>query len=388
MTTHKLEIAAARDATAYQILIGSGLLAQAGKWTRKCLGGDAKKLVVVSNQTVFAHYGDDTVRALEAASFSVSHYLLKDGEAHKTMRSAEAVLKFCSEAGLERTDAVVALGGGVVGDIAGFAAAVYLRGIRCLQIPTTLLSMIDSSVGGKTGVNTTFGKNLVGAFHSPSGVLVDTATLKTLPLRELTAGFCEAIKQGALSGKELLEQTNDFLASHPPASGVSNSHDLTYQKGIAALIHAQIAFKASIVAGDERESARRNDARSRKILNFGHTFAHALEKVTGYRYLKHGEAVGYGILFAAELSKSLALLRQNDVKLLNDVVHRAGTLPRLANIEAKEVFEAFKFDKKRLAGSLQMVLLKGIGKPFIATEKDVPPSTVEKVLTKLLQEWA
>src|SRR5258706_956218 len=247
-------------------------------------------------------------------------------------------------------------------------------------VPTTLLAMIDSSVGGKTGVNSAFGKNLTGAFHQPRGVLIDTFVLKTLPVRELTAGFCEAIKQGAISSKKLLNQTGNFLAAYPPGEIASFGDHKKFQKQMQDLIAAQVGFKATIVAGDERESSVRKDARSRKILNFGHTLAHALEKVTDYKYFKHGEAVGYGIMFAAELSKSLALCDEKGVKLLNDVVHRAGSLPPLANIDRQEVLEAFRFDKKHLSGSLQMVLLKGIGKPVIVTERDIPRSSIQTAL--------
>jgi 3-dehydroquinate synthase len=352
------------------------------------LGKDAAKIVIVSNPIVFKLYGNRTEASLRAAGFEVSHFLMKDGERHKSLRSAESTLKFFSEKRIARTDAVVALGGGVVGDLAGFASAVYLRGIPFLQIPTTLLAMIDSSVGGKTGVNSAFGKNLIGAFHQPKGVLIDTATLKTLPTRELTAGFCEAVKQAAIGNKKLLTQTGDFLAAFPPNEIDQSVDDENFKSQISDLIFAQIAFKAEIVAGDERESSARIDKRSRKILNFGHTLAHALEKVTDYKYFKHGEAVGYGILFAAELSKSLALCGEKDVKLLNDVLHRAGPLLRLANIDAQAVFGAFRYDKKHLAGGLQMVLIKGIGKPVIVSEKDLPPTIILKTLKDLLHKWA
>ena len=288
---------------------------------------------------------------------------MKDGERYKDLRTTEAVLKFLTEAQLSRADAVIAVGGGVVGDLAGFAAAIYLRGIPFLQVPTTLLAMIDSSVGGKTGVNTSFGKNLVGSFHQPRGVFVDTDVLRTLPAREFTAGFCEAIKQGAVSGRSLLNQTNDFLTGFQMA-GLA---DPNFKSEISNLISSHIQFKAAIVEADERESARNNGPKSRKVLNFGHTLAHALEKVTKYRYFRHGEAVGHGILFAAELSKSLALFGENDVRLLNDVVQCAGMLPSLANIDLDEVIEAFAADKKNLSGSLQVVLLKGIGKPVIVS---------------------
>jgi 3-dehydroquinate synthetase len=248
--------------------------------------------------------------------------------------------------------------------------------------------MIDSSVGGKTGVNSAFGKNLTGAFHQPRGVLIDTATLKTLPIRESTAGFYEAIKQGAIGGKRLFKQTRDLLTAFTPGDIGRLSDTKKFQMQISDFIGVHIAFKARIVARDEHESRNATDANSRKILNFGHTLAHSLERATNYKYLKHGEAVGYGILYAAELSNYLALCGEKDVKLLNDVVHSVGPLPRLANIDEKEVFEAFRFDKKNLGGSLQMVLLKGIGKPVILADRDIPRSSMQKVLNKLLQKWA
>ncbi len=388
MASNEVKIKFSAPSAAYTVKIGHDLLAGCGKWARKCLGKDAVKIVVVSNPTVFKLYGRQTVESLAAAGFIVTHFLMKDGERYKDLRSTEAALKSFSETGLSRTDSVIALGGGVVGDLAGFASAVYLRGISFLQIPTTLLAMIDSSVGGKTGVNSTSGKNLIGAFHQPKGVLIDTETLQTLPLRELTAGFCEAIKHGAISGKALLKQTDEFLSDFPVERFADHQNNRNFRSEISNLISANVAFKASIVAGDERESSNRLDAKSRKILNFGHTLAHALEKVTHYKYLRHGEAVGYGIFFAAELSKSLALIDGKDIKLLYDVVHRVGALPPLANIESQEVFEAFRFDKKHLSGSLQMVLLKGIGKPVIRTQTDIPLSTIKSVLKKLLLKWA
>ena len=388
MASNKVKIKFSGPSAEYTVKIGHGLFSDCGKWARKCLGKDAIKIVVVSNPTVFKLYGRQTLESLASAGFTVTHFLMKDGERYKDMRSTGDVLKAFSDAGLSRTDAVVALGGGVVGDLAGFASAVYLRGISFLQIPTTLLAMIDSSVGGKTGVNSPAGKNLIGAFHQPKGVLIDTATLQTLPSRELTAGFCEAIKHGAICGKVLLKQTNKFLSDFPIESFSEQQNGKNFRSEISNLIAENIRFKASIVAGDERESSNRLDGKSRKILNFGHTLAHALEKVTDYKYLRHGEAVGYGILFAAELSKSLAQIDEKDINLLYDVVHRVGALPPLADIDSQEVFEAFRFDKKHLSGSLQMVLLKGIGKPVIRTQTDIPLSTTKSVLKKLLNKWA
>ena len=360
----------------YEIEIGRDLLRGTGEWARRSLGGKIGKAALVSNAKVFGIYGEAVKRSLKESGYDVFVCLIGDGEKYKSFRTLQKTLDNFSENRLSRTDVVIALGGGVVGDLAGFAASVYLRGVSFLQMPTTLLSMIDSSVGGKTGVNSSYGKNLIGAFYQPKGVLVDVRTLQTLPKRELTAGFCEAIKQGAIADTKLFDQTAAFLETYEPKNFVRSFDSDNFVSGLASLLSAQIAFKAEIVAGDERESPDNMSARSRKILNFGHTFAHALEKVTNYRYLKHGEAVGYGIRFAVELSKKLGLLAQNEVNLLNDVVHRAGTLPPISNLDPRIIFETFKYDKKLVNNSLQWILLKDIGKPVIFTNADVPPSAL------------
>src|SRR5215203_5306381 len=199
----------------YEIKIGHDLLSTGGDWARACLAEKTAKIVVVSNPKIFRLYGATVKKSLENAGFEVFVFLMKDGERYKNLQSFEKLLKFIGENRLARTDAVAALGGGVIGDLAGFAAAVFLRGIAFLQIPTTLLAMIDSSVGGKTGVNSDFGKNLVGAFHQPNGVLVDVETLRTLPRRELVAGVCEAVKHGAISNRRLFSETADFLKTYP-----------------------------------------------------------------------------------------------------------------------------------------------------------------------------
>src|SRR5215212_929856 len=198
----------------YRVEIGAGALARLGRAARASLPREARKVALVSNARVFELYGERAAASLRAAGLEVSHWLMGEGERFKTIGTVERVLGFLSEAGLERSDAVVALGGGVVGDVAGFAAAVYLRGVAFVQAPTTLLAQIDSSVGGKTGVNARAGKNLIGAFHQPSAVVVDTDTLSTLPRRELTAGWCEAVKQGAVGDAGLFERTRDFLTAH------------------------------------------------------------------------------------------------------------------------------------------------------------------------------
>src|SRR5438094_650498 len=195
----------------YEIKIDADLLSELGRSARVCLGEGARRAAIISNKMVFDLYGERAVKSLRASGFKIAHWLMNDGEQHKSLRSLEKALFFLSEAGLERGDAIVALGGGVVGDIAGFAAAVYLRGIAFIQVPTTLLAQIDASVGGKTGVNMPAGKNLVGAFHQPKLVLIDTETLRTLPRRELTSGWCEAVKQGAAGDRRLFDQTVRLL---------------------------------------------------------------------------------------------------------------------------------------------------------------------------------
>ena len=360
----------------YAIEIRRDLLSDSGEWAKKCIGRKAGKAALVSNALVFGLYGEVVKKSLERAGFDVFVCLIGDGERFKSFRTLQKALDAFSENRLSRTDVVVALGGGVVGDLAGFAASVYLRGVGFLQIPTTLLSMIDSSVGGKTGINSNYGKNLIGAFYQPKGVLVDVKTLLTLPKRELTAGFCEAIKQGAIANRKLFEQTAMFLEKYDLKSLGHLFEDNEFVGDMTALLSAQIAFKASIVANDERESPDKVDAKSRKILNFGHTFAHAIEKVTNYRYLKHGEAVGYGIRFAADLSKKIGLLAPDEVNLLNDVVHRAGTLPPISNLDPRIIFETFKYDKKLVNNSLQWILLEGIGKPVIFPNSDIPHSAL------------
>jgi len=370
----------------YEIKIGHDLLKTSGDWARNSLSQKTAKIVVVSNAKIFRLYGETVQKSLEKSSFDVFVFLMKDGEKYKNLRSLENLLEFISANKLARTDAVVALGGGVVGDLAGFAAAVYLRGIAFLQIPTTLLAMIDSSVGGKTGVNSDFGKNLIGAFHQPNGVLIDVETLQTLPHRELVAGFCEAVKHGAISNRELFGETADFLKSYPLKNFKKHFSGENFLSKLENLLAAQVAFKAEIVMNDEREAADRNDAKSRKILNFGHTLGHALEKVTDYRYFKHGEAVGYGILFASELSKKLEIFDENELNLLNDVFHNIGRLPNAENIEIEKVVQAFSFDKKNIGGSLQWILLKRIGEPVILSNDEIPEKSLRKSLKKILQK--
>ena len=354
----------------YQIKIATNLLPVLGNEARSCLSSNARRIAVISNQKVFGLFGAQVLQSLHASGFKVSYWLMKNGERYKSLRSLERSLEFLSRSGLERDDAVVTLGGGVVGDLAGFAAATYLRGISFIQVPTTLLAQIDASVGGKVGVNTPAGKNLVGAFYQPRLVLIDTDTLQTLPPRELTAGWCEAVKQGAVGDRKLFDRTVGVLGAH--ASGARTE--------LAATIAAHCRFKAAIVAGDERESTGRNDARSRKVLNFGHTTAHALETVTGYQRFRHGEAVGYGMLVAGEISKSLGTLEANALESLRQAVRACGPLPAADDIEIDRLIAAMKNDKKAVAGSVKWVLLEAIGKARIIDGREVNARVLRNAL--------
>ncbi|MET0624354.1 MAG: 3-dehydroquinate synthase [Pyrinomonadaceae bacterium] len=375
----------------YRVEIGAGALARLGEVARAGVGREARKVALVSNPRVFDLYGARAVGSLRGAGFEVAHWLMPEGERFKTLRTAERALGFFSEFGIERSDGVVALGGGVVGDLAGFAAALYLRGVRFVQAPTTLLSQIDSSVGGKTGVNTSAGKNLVGAFHQPSAVVVDTDTLSTLPRRELTAGWCEAVKQGAVGDRRLFERTKKFLAEEAAAgrnlrggAGVLGT-DAGRAEELARIIAAQCAFKARVVAGDEREEVARDDARSRKVLNFGHTVGHALEALTNYRRFRHGEAVGYGCLAAGEISARLGLLGRSELESLRGAVALAGALPYAEDLDAETIRRALRKDKKAVGGSVRWVLLESLGRARVVDGREVPGRVVLASIRAALQ---
>ncbi len=355
---------------AYEIKIGKGLLPALGREIRSAPGAGVRRIALISNRTVFDLFGMAAMRSFKDSKLEASHWLMQEGEQNKSLRSLEQALSFLSSSGLERNDCVVALGGGVVGDLAGFAAATYLRGVSFIQVPTTLLAQIDASVGGKTGVNLAAGKNLVGAFHQPRLVLIDTNTLGTLPARELTSGWCEAVKQGAVGDRTLFDRTLRLLRK----SGTDFNlwlEDEKSQTEVFKTIAAHCAFKASIVAGDERESTGREDARSRRILNFGHTTAHALEALTGFRRFRHGEAVGYGMLVAGEISKNLGMLRPDELELLREAVRACGSLPRANDLDSNKLLAAMKGDKKSVAGQVKWVLLERIGKARIVDGSEI-----------------
>ncbi|MEP6743072.1 MAG: 3-dehydroquinate synthase [bacterium] len=373
----RLQVKVPTQSLNYEIIIGRGILSTTGKKIRQRLGRRAQRLALISNKKVFNLYGSVVVESLEASGFQVPCWLMGDGERYKSLDTAKAAIQFLSDHGIERSDGVLAFGGGVTGDLAGFAAAIYLRGVPLVQIPTTLVAQIDASIGGKVGVNLPLGKNRAGAFHQPAAVIADLETLKTLPDRELTAGWCECIKQGAIASRKLFKQTTDYL-SQIKGKGVAVSPQLEN------LIAAHCAFKASIVKVDEREDPAHTDRRSRRILNFGHTIGHALEQLTGYRRFRHGEAVGRGMLVAGELSKNLGLLDRSELELLRAGIRLCGPLPLADDLDSGAILSALTHDKKSAGGQVQWVLLERIGRPRMVSSKEIDPATLR---TSIRDAW-
>jgi 3-dehydroquinate synthase len=343
----------------YPVHVGRGLLDDPNLWQSARRGGH---VLLVSNEVVAPWYLD-RVRAV-LGDVTQASLVLADGEVHKTLASAERIFDALATLGATRDACVVALGGGVIGDVAGFAAACWMRGIDLVQVPTTLLAMVDSAVGGKTAVNVAAGKNLVGAFHQPRAVIADTGTLATLPTREFRSGFAEVLKYGAIGDLDFfawLEAHADALLAHD---------EDTLEHAIAA----SCARKAALVAGDEREAG------VRALLNFGHTFAHAIEVEAGYGVLLHGEAVAIGMVLAARLSSRLGLAPQEDTERLVALLDRFGLPTRLPGFPDPDALLAhMRLDKKHLASHSRLILWRGIGRAEIFA--GVPEDAIRGVLT-------
>jgi 3-dehydroquinate synthase len=328
----------------YPITIGSGLLSDQSWLRNQIPAGD---LMVVSNSTVAELY-----LARLAAGFPgrrIAECILPDGEQYKTLQTVGTVLDALVDHKLNRDAIVLALGGGVIGDIAGFSASCYQRGVRYIQIPTTLLAQVDSSVGGKTGVNHRAGKNLIGAFHQPSAVIADTDTLATLPDREYAAGLAEVIKYGCIWDTGLFDWLDQNLST-------------LKARGSEALTHAiarSCEIKAMVVAKDERENGLR------AILNFGHTFGHAIEAATNYHTYLHGEAVAIGMLMAADMSRRLGLIDGAVQERIRSILTRAGLPTTAPRIGAARALELMRMDKKVLAGTVRLVLLEELGRAVV-----------------------
>ena len=333
----------------YPIHIGQGLLHQPEVWAPLLR---ARQVAIVTNTTVGPLYLPALQAALEGLGFEPIVIELPDGEAYKTFESLQTIFDRLMQARMERKATLIALGGGVVGDMAGFAAACYQRGMPFIQVPTTLLSQVDSSVGGKTAVNHPLGKNMIGAFYQPQAVVIDMNVLATLPDRELSAGLAEVIKMGCIldsSFFEWLEEHVDALLQRDP-------------QALAFAIERSCALKAQVVAEDERESSGR-----RALLNFGHTFGHAIEAGLGYGAWLHGEAVGCGMVMASHLSEQLGLLSRPERDRVIRLIHRANLPTQGPDWSTLTYLEWMAHDKKAEAGEIRYIVLKGIGSSRLAT---------------------
>jgi 3-dehydroquinate synthase len=330
----------------YPIRIGSGLLDDAALW-RDAVAG--RHVLVVSDDNVAPRYGARVRAAL--GDRAIEEVVFAPGEAQKTLASCERIFERLAGMKAPRDATIVALGGGVIGDMAGFAAACWMRGIAFVQAPTTLLAMVDSSVGGKTAVDLPQGKNLVGAFHQPRAVLIDTGTLASLPDRELRAGLAEVVKYGAIGAADFF----DWLERHAAA---------LLARDPGALAHAiatSCRHKAGVVARDETEHGER------ALLNFGHTFGHALETASGYERFLHGEAIAIGMVVAARLSARVGMAPADDAERLAALLRRCGLPTRLPDdADPRRLLELMRLDKKSLGGRLRLILWRGVGRAEVA----------------------
>jgi len=345
----------------YPIYIGENLLGDP-QWLTPFIRG--KQVCIVTNTTVAPLYLSQVEDAL--AGYQVDVVVLPDGEQYKTTATIEEIYNCLLEKRHNRTTTIIALGGGVVGDMAGFAAATYQRGVDFIQIPTTLLSQVDSSVGGKTGVNHRLGKNMIGAFHQPNCVVIDTSVLDSLPQRELSAGLAEVIKYGLISDREFYDWLNDNLAALMERE----------PRVLSEAIERSCQNKAKVVAADEREGG------VRAILNLGHTFGHAIEAAKGYGNWLHGEAVAAGMVLAAELSHIMGWLSSRDVDHLCELLKQAHlpTSPPI-DMSPEQFLDIMSLDKKVIDGGLRLVLLESIGQALV-TDKATPEQIRQAILAE------
>jgi 3-dehydroquinate synthase len=340
------------------IWVGDGLLGDLR--LRLDAHGVGARRFVVSSPRIWAYHGAAIQEAIPGEPI-----LIPDGERHKTLTSVSRIYDALIRGGADRGSTVVAVGGGVVGDTAGFAAASFLRGIALVQVPTTLLAQVDSAIGGKVGVNHALGKNLIGAFHQPTLVLADPRVLRTLPRREFRSGLYEVVKYGMIWSRPLFEHlvrsTRKIFAHDPEA--------------LTPAIVESAQIKADVVSKDEREAGLR------RILNFGHTIGHALEAVTAYRHFRHGEAIAYGMLGAADIAATRGMLGADDRQALAELIANLGSLPAVSQLSRRAVLEAVRRDKKVVHGKLHYVLATAIGRT--ETVDDVTEDEISAALTRL-----
>ncbi|HEX5235330.1 MAG TPA: 3-dehydroquinate synthase [Silvibacterium sp.] len=354
------------SSAAYPVHIGTGLISTIGRQVQKFRGKNAPRIFVLTSPPIWSLWGAKFLSGFLKTQ-SPAILFLPPGEQHKRLASLERLAAELSTAGADRSSLLIAFGGGIIGDTAGFLAAIYMRGIPYLQVPTTLLAQVDSSVGGKTGVNLATGKNLIGSFHHPLAVFADVDVLTTLSPRELRAGLFESIKAGIIRDPALfrfIENNREKILGCDPAA-------------LQRVVASSVAMKAAVVAADERESG------PRMVLNFGHTLGHAIESVTGYKKLLHGEAIAWGMLAALQISRSRDLLPEKQSLRIEQLIRSNGPLPRF-RARIPDLLAAAGRDKKNRTGTRRFVLTRGIGDAVIVedvTEKEMT-SALEKVLAE------
>ncbi len=351
----------------YPIIVGQGIFADAGKLLAR-RGFDTPP-IVITNCKVLRLHGPVLLESLHRTLGHATVIRIGDGERYKNQTTLLKIYREMFRAHADRSSWILAFGGGVVGDIAGFAAATFMRGIRFAMAPTTLLAQVDSSIGGKVGINAAQGKNLIGAFHQPAAVLADTCSLATLPKRELTTGIYEAIKCGAIGSKPLLRYIEEKL----PAILSCRPSEMEH------IVLEAARIKAAVVAEDEKESGLR------MILNYGHTVGHAFEAATHYRRFKHGEAVAWGMLSTLEYGRRLGFLRETEAARLTHLIRSVGPLPSLKGISCTRLWNAMTLDKKFHSGNIRMVFLPKLGSAEIRGSLD--PSGLRRFLGEFLAEY-
>jgi 3-dehydroquinate synthase len=347
----------------YPIYVGAGIVAALGEY----MSGHkrSRRMLVISDEQVGRLYGARILKILEDSGFAPELVIVAPGEESKSLEVAMTLYTRAIRGGLDRHSPIIALGGGVVGDLAGFIAATYLRGVPFIQIPTTLLAQVDSGVGGKVAVNHNLGKNLIGAFYQPQLVVIDTDMLTTLPERELIAGMAEVIKYGVIADQDFF----GFLQENCRQIAAKNAHALT------EIISRSCRIKADVVGDDEREAGRR------MILNFGHTIAHAIEGSTGFDRYNHGEAVSIGMHGAALLSRRVGLCSDDAVAMVRDLLLRYGLPVTAPGCQTEAMMEFIHRDKKAVGGQVNWILMRSVGDVCVSHE--VPEESVRQVLAEL-----
>ena len=331
----------------YEVFIESGLLKKIGEIFIALGIKNTRKILIISNKEISNLYGKIILKSLRSNNYFAEIFIIEAGETYKNIETLNKIYDAAFEYGLERGSLMIALGGGIVGDITGLAAATWLRGIDYIQIPTTLLAMVDSSVGGKTAVNHTNGKNLIGAFHQPKAVFIDTDTLKTLPIREFKAGMAEIIKYGIISDENLFK----FLENKNNLKKIMKLDNLSLIK----IIRKSVKTKSNIVSMDEQEKG------IRAILNYGHSFGHVIENLCGYGEYLHGEAISIGMRIAGDISISKGLWKKEDSERQNNLIENYGLPVKTPKIEKNKILKILMGDKKVKDGKMRFVLAKKIG---------------------------